>query len=192
VKDPEDVEKAMSRIEDEAARMGALVEDLLVLARLDEAPDKHDGPVDVALIAEDAAEDARAIDPERPIAASGAAEAVVRGDDGQLRQVLANLVRNALVHTPAGTPVAVTTTVADGHVEVEVRDEGPGLPGDDPEAIFGRFWRSEGGRTRGRSGAGLGLAIVAAIVDAHDGTVRATNVPGGGASFVVRLPAAGD
>lgn len=192
VKEPDDVRKAMGRIEDEAARMGTLVEDLLVLARLDEAPEKHHAPVDVALLAEDAVEDARAIDPARPITVGGAREAVVHGDDGQLRQVLANLVRNALVHTPAGTAVEVTTTTGDGHAEVEVRDHGPGLPSEDAHAIFGRFWRAEGGRTRGRSGAGLGLAIVAAVVDGHDGTVRARNADGGGASFVVRLPLAGD
>ncbi|WP_026909617.1 sensor histidine kinase [Patulibacter minatonensis] len=188
VKDPEDLKKAMGRIEDEAARMGVLVEDLLVLARLDEAPEKAHAPVDVALIAEDAAEDARAIDPARPITTAGAGEAVVRGDDGQLRQVLTNLVRNALVHTPGGTPVEVTTTTDATHVEIEVRDHGQGLPSEDPQAIFGRFWRAEGGRTRGKSGAGLGLAIVAAIVDAHDGEVRAANAADGGASFVVRLP----
>jgi two-component system, OmpR family, sensor kinase len=188
VKDPEDLKKAMGRIEDEAARMGVLVEDLLVLARLDEAPEKAHGPVDVALIAEDAAEDARATDPARPITSAGVGEAVVRGDDGQLRQVLTNLVRNAIVHTPPGTPVEVTTTLNGTHVEIEVRDHGQGLPSDDPQAIFGRFWRAEGGRTRGKSGAGLGLAIVAAIVDAHDGEVRAANAPDGGASFVVRLP----
>jgi two-component system OmpR family sensor kinase len=191
VSSPEDLKKAMGRIEDEAARMGVLVEDLLVLARLDEAPEKAHAPVDVALIAEDAAEDARAIDPSRPITVSGAAEAVVTGDDGQLRQVLTNLVRNALVHTEAGTAVEIATTVAGGHVEVEVRDHGAGLPSEDPQAIFGRFWRSEGGRSRGKSGAGLGLAIVAAIVDAHDGSVRAQNADGGGASFVVRLPLRG-
>ncbi|MDO9409096.1 cell wall metabolism sensor histidine kinase WalK [Patulibacter sp.] len=191
VKDPEDLKKAMSRIEDEAARMGVLVEDLLVLARLDEAPEKAYGPVDVALIAEDVAEDARAIDPARTITPTGTGEAIVHGDDGQLRQVLTNLVRNALVHTPAGTPVEITTTVEGGHVEIEVRDHGQGLPSEDPQAIFGRFWRSEGGRTRGKSGAGLGLAIVAAIVEAHDGTVRAGTAPGGGASFVVRLPLRG-
>jgi two-component system OmpR family sensor kinase len=192
VREPDDVRKAMGRIEDEAARMGTLVEDLLVLARLDEAPERHHAPVDVALIAEDAVEDARAIDPARPIAIAGAREAIVHGDDGQLRQVVTNLVRNALVHTPAGTPVEVTTTVQGGHVELEVRDHGPGLPSEDPDAIFGRFWRAEGGRTRGRSGAGLGLAIVAAIVDGHEGAVRARNAPDGGASFVVRLPLAED
>jgi two-component system OmpR family sensor kinase len=191
VREPDDVRKAMGRIEDEAARMGTLVEDLLVLARLDEAPEKDHARVDVALIAEDAVEDARAIDPARPIAIGGAREAVVHGDDGQLRQVLTNLVRNALVHTPPGTPVEVTTTVGGGHVEIEVRDHGDGLPSEDPDAIFGRFWRAEGGRTRGRSGAGLGLAIVAAIVHGHEGSVRAANAPDGGASFVVRLPLAG-
>jgi two-component system OmpR family sensor kinase len=191
VREPDDVKKAMGRIEDEAARMGTLVEDLLVLARLDEAPEKHHAPVDVALIAEDAVEDARAVDPARPITIGGAREAVVHGDDGQLRQVLTNLVRNALVHTPPGTSVEVTTTVAGGHVEIEVRDHGDGLPSEDPDAIFGRFWRAEGGRTRGRSGAGLGLAIVAAIVHGHEGSVRAANAPDGGASFVVRLPLAG-
>jgi two-component system, OmpR family, sensor kinase len=112
------------------------------------------------------------------------------GDAHQLRQVLANLLRNALVHTPAGTPIEVNATREDGVVRLEVRDHGPGLPTDDPSAIFERFWRSEGGRKQGRAGAGLGLAIVAGIVDAHRGEVEAANAPDGGASFVVRLPAA--
>jgi two-component system OmpR family sensor kinase len=103
--------------------------------------------------------------------------------------VLGNLLRNALVHTPDGTPIEVTLARANGEVSVEVRDHGPGLPTGDHEALFERFWRSEGGRERGRGGAGLGLAIVAAIVDAHGGGVRASNAPGGGASFVVTLPA---
>jgi two-component system OmpR family sensor kinase len=94
------------------------------------------------------------------------------------------------VHTPAGTPVEVSARRDGGDVRLEVRDHGPGLPSDDPDEIFERFWRSEGGRERGRGGAGLGLAIVAAIVDAHGGRVAAANAPGGGASFVVRLPAA--
>ena len=109
------------------------------------------------------------------------------GDADQLRQVLANLLRNALVHTPAGTPVDVTV---DGtRRALEVRDHGRGLPTDDPDALFERFWRAEAGRERGRDGAGLGLAIVAGIVDAHGGTVSAANAPGGGAAFTVRLPA---
>lgn len=188
VREPADVQKAMGRIEDEAARMGTLVEDLLVLARLDEAPEKATAVIDVALLAEDAVEDAHATDPARPIEIRTDGEALVRGNDGQLRQVLGNLLRNALVHTPPESPIELVSRRVDGHVELEVRDHGPGLPGDDPDALFDRFWRAEGGRARGRSGAGLGLAIVAAVVAAHDGEVRAANAPGGGASFVVRLP----
>ena len=108
------------------------------------------------------------------------------GDAHQLRQVLANLLRNALVHTPAGTPIEVTI---DDSVRLEVRDHGRGLPTGDSDALFERFWRAEGGRERGKGGAGLGLAIVAGIVDAHAGTVSAVNHPEGGASFEVRLPA---
>jgi two-component system OmpR family sensor kinase len=104
--------------------------------------------------------------------------------------VIANLVRNALVHTPAGTPVELKVHKSDGQVELEVRDHGPGLPTDHPQELFERFWRSEAGRGRGRAGAGLGLAIVAGIVDAHGGSVAAGTAPDGGASFVVRLPAA--
>jgi two-component system, OmpR family, sensor kinase len=114
----------------------------------------------------------------------------VIGDAHQLRQVLANLLRNALVHTPAGTPIEVSLGPVDGAVRLEVRDHGPGLPTETPEELFERFWRSEGGRERGRAGAGLGLAIVAGIVDAHGGRVHAGDAPGGGAAFVVTLPAA--
>jgi two-component system OmpR family sensor kinase len=114
----------------------------------------------------------------------------VLGDAHQLRQVLANLLRNALVHTPAGTPIEVSVESDDGGVRLEVRDHGPGLPSDDPQALFERFWRAEGGRERGKAGAGLGLAIVAAIVDAHGGEVAAANAPGGGAVFAVQLPPA--
>ncbi|MEV4422710.1 HAMP domain-containing sensor histidine kinase [Patulibacter sp. NPDC049589] len=188
VNEPEDLKKAMGRIEDEAARMGVLVEDLLVLARLDEAPEKDHAPVDVAQIAEDAAEDARVIDTDRRITVRTDGERIVQGDDGQLRQVVTNLVRNALVHTPAGGPIDISTVRSGDRVEIEVRDHGRGLPTDDPQTLFDRFWRSEGGRTRGKGGAGLGLAIVATIVSAHHGTVEARNADDGGASFVVRLP----
>ena len=115
--------------------------------------------------------------------------APVLGDAHQLRQVLGNLLRNALVHTPAGTPIEVSVEPRPDVVRVTVRDHGPGLPTDDADAIFERFWRAEGGRERGKGGAGLGLAIVAGIVDAHDGRVRAGNADGGGAAFVVELPA---
>ncbi|MET0769600.1 MAG: HAMP domain-containing sensor histidine kinase, partial [Solirubrobacteraceae bacterium] len=191
-RDGPDVEKAMTRIEDESARMGVLVEDLLALARLDEVRDQHREPVDMAVLAGDAVDDARAVAPEREIALHTSARngsVVLDGDPSQLRQVLANLMRNALVHTPAGTPVEVSVAPGPDVVRVTVRDHGPGLPTDDPDAIFERFWRAEGGRERGKGGAGLGLAIVAGIVDAHDGRVRARNAEDGGAAFVVELPA---
>jgi two-component system OmpR family sensor kinase len=188
VPDGPEQERAMRRIEDEAARMGVLVEDLLTLARLDEIADAPHGELDVAALAGDAVEDARATAPDRLIGLD-ARPATVRGDAHQLRQVLGNLLRNALVHTPAGTPIEVSVVPAPDVVRLTVRDHGPGLPTDDPDSLFERFWRAEGGRERGKGGAGLGLAIVAAIVDSHGGRVRAANADGGGAAFVVELPA---
>jgi two-component system OmpR family sensor kinase len=191
-REPADVEKAMRRIEEEAARMGVLVEDLLILARLDEIAEAPYSDVDLAALAGDAVDDARATAPDRVIALDADGEpgaTTVLGDAHQLRQVLGNLLRNALVHTPAGTPVEVAVAADDGGVRLAVRDHGPGLPNDDPDALFERFWRAEGGRERGKAGAGLGLAIVAAIVDAHGGRVAAGNAPGGGALFAVELPA---
>jgi two-component system OmpR family sensor kinase len=185
-----DVEKAMSRIEDESARMGVLVEDLLALARLDEVRDQHREPVDLAELAADAVDDARAVAPDREIELSGSDALIIDGDPAQLRQVLANLVRNALVHTPAGTPIEVTVhSVADAReARLEVRDHGPGLPSGDPAELFERFWRADPGRGRGRAGAGLGLSIVAAIVAAHGGHAEAADAPDGGARFTVTLP----
>jgi two-component system, OmpR family, sensor kinase len=183
---PAEVERSMGRIEDEAARMGLLVEDLLTLARLDEVREAEHVPLDLAALARDAVDDARATAPERAIGLR-AEPARVSGDAHQLRQVLANLLRNALVHTPEGTPVEVSVTAGD-EVRLEVRDHGPGLPTGDAGELFERFWRAEGGRERGKGGAGLGLAIVAGIVDAHGGRVSAANAPDGGAVFTVRLP----
>ena len=190
VRDPADRERAMRRIEDEAARMGVLVEDLLTLARLGEVAEAPHDEVDLAALARDAVEDARATAPDRPIDIHVQAGATVLGDAHQLRQVLGNLLRNALVHTPAGTPIEVRVAGAGGDIRLEVRDHGPGLPTEDGAALFERFWRAERGRERGRGGAGLGLAIVAGIVAAHGGRVEASNALGGGASFVVHLPAA--
>jgi two-component system, OmpR family, sensor kinase len=185
----EDVERSMRRVEDEAARMGVLVEDLLTLARLDEIAEAPHTEVRLDALASDAVDDARATAPDREIALAGEGESVVMGDAHQLRQVLGNLLRNALVHTPAGTPIEVSVAGSDGAVRVEVRDHGPGLPSEDPSAVFERFWRAEGGRERGKAGAGLGLAIVAAIVDAHGGSVSAATAEGGGAVFAMVLPA---
>src|SRR3954447_5489283 len=190
-RDEEDVTKAMRRIEEEAARMGVLVEDLLALARLDQVRDQVRAEVDLTLATEDAVDDARATAPDRDIAFRPDDPARVLGDPDQLRQVLGNLLRNTLVHTPAGTPVEVAVRREGGSVAIEVRDRGPGLPAGDPDALFERFWRAEGGRVRGRAGAGLGLAIVAGIVRAHGGRVEAADAEGGGARFTVTLPAHG-
>ncbi len=183
-----DVEKAMRRIESESARMGVVVEDLLTLARLDEVHDVVREPVDLVQIARDAADDARAMDPSRSVAVRADGGAVVTGDP-HLRQVVGNLMRNAVVHTPTGTPIEVAVAPLGEQVVLEVRDHGPGVPTTDPEALFERFWRAEEGRSRGRAGAGLGLAIVAGLVAAHDGTVTAQNAESGGALFIVVLPA---
>src|SRR3954451_3905608 len=187
---PADTEKAMSRIEDESERMGALVENLLTLARLDQVRESARKPVDLAALASDAADDARAIAPERTVSLEADSPVTVMGDASQLRQVLGNLLRNALVHTPEGTPIELSVRVAGDDALLEVRDHGRGLPTDDTDALFERFWRAAPGRERGRAGAGLGLSIVAAIVDAHGGRVRASNADGGGALFTISLPVA--
>jgi len=157
------------------------------LARLDEVREQIREPVDLRELAADAVDDARAVAPDRTISLQGEEAAVVDGDPGQLRQVLANLMRNALVHTPPGTPIEVTVGTGDGDATLTVRDHGPGLPTDDPSELFYRFWRADPGRVRGRAGAGLGLAIVAGVVSAHGGRAAATDALGGGARFEIVL-----
>jgi two-component system OmpR family sensor kinase len=188
-REPAEVEKAMRRIEEESTRMGALVDDMLALARLDEVAAVPHDDVDLAALARDAVDDARATAPDRAITTAAEGGVGVRGDADGLRQVLANLLGNALAHTPPGTAVEVSVRSNGDEARLEVRDHGPGLPAGDPATLFERFWRAEAGRERGKGGAGLGLAIVAAIAEAHGGHVTAANAPGGGASFVVTLPA---
>jgi two-component system OmpR family sensor kinase len=188
---PEDTEKATSRIESEAARMGILVEDLLTLARLDEMPEPQWEPVDLSELARDAVSDTLAIAADRSMSLEANAPVPVLGDAHQLRQVITNLMRNAVVHTPAGTPIEVAVSRDGGEARIEVRDHGPGLPSGAADAVFERFWRADPGRGRGKAGGGLGLSIVASIVEAHGGRATAANAAGGGALFVVRLPALG-
>lgn len=194
VREHDDVASAMGRIEAEAARMGVLVEDLLLLARLDDRRPVQMAPVDLTVLAADAVQDARALDPSRPVSLLGLGgklrPTVVPGDEARLRQVLANLVGNAVTHTPAGTPLEVAVgSRPDGAAVLEVRDHGPGIDPDAARRVFERFYRSDPARTRGTSGgSGLGLAIVAAIVAAHRGKVGVARTPGGGATFVVELP----
>lgn len=188
VRDKAAAARAMGRIEDESKRMGVLVQDMLSLARLDEQPRARREQVDLSALAADAVQDALAIDPDRTITLDAATATIVRGDPMQLRQVLANLLSNALSHTPARTTIEVSVRTEQDAATLRVRDHGPGLGAGTKESMFERFWRAEGGRERGRAGAGLGLAIVREIVQAHEGTVSAENAPGGGALFVVRLP----
>ncbi|HWF50190.1 MAG TPA: HAMP domain-containing sensor histidine kinase [Solirubrobacteraceae bacterium] len=186
--EPEELERAMTRIEAEAARMGVLVENLLLLARLDELPEMRLAAVDLRELAEHAAQDMRAVAPEREVTLTAEDPMPVLADAEQLRQLLANLTRNAVIHTPPATAIEITLRREGASAVLEVRDHGPGLPADAGDRVFERFWRTEGGRSRGRGGSGLGLAIVKAIVQAHHGEVHAGNAPGGGAVFRVTLP----
>jgi len=187
-RDPEELERAMARIEAEATRMGVLVENLLLLARLDELPEIRLVPVDLRKLAEHAVQDTRAVAPDRDVRLTAGGPVTVLGDPAQLGQLLANLTRNAVIHTPAGTAIEVTVRDEGDRAVLEVRDHGPGLPADAPDRIFERFWRTEGGRTRGPGGSGLGLAIVKAIAQSHHGEVHAANAAEGGAVFRVTLP----
>jgi two-component system OmpR family sensor kinase len=193
VSDPDAVASAMRRIEDEAARMGLLVEDLLLLARLDEERPSRTEPVDLTVLAADAVQDARAIAPDRAITLLGLSGPLepseIAGDERRLRQVITNLVANAVSHTPAGTPIEVAVGGSPTEASVEVRDHGAGIDPDQVVRVFERFFRADPSRQRGRGGGtGLGLAIVAAIVSAHDGRVGVKQTAGGGATFVVELP----
>jgi two-component system OmpR family sensor kinase len=193
---PADTALSMRRIEQEGERMGVLVEDLLFLARAGQGrPIAHE-PVDLRRVAADAVHDARAVDPSRQFDLQVPEALSVIGDEGRLRQILANLLSNALTHTPAGTAVAVRVHVNDGWAELEVSDDGPGLSSDEVAHVFEPFYRADPARGRVReddqteegNGTGLGLAIVAAIAEAHGGSVGVTSAPGQGATFLVRLP----
>ncbi len=181
-----DLPTILRRIEEESARMRLLVEDLLLLARLDETREVEAEPVDLAVLAADACSDAVAADRDRPVTLDAPEPVVVRGDEAHLRQALANLVSNALSHTPAGTALEVRARETADGAEVTVRDHGPGLDADTIDHVFDRFWQAD--TARAGSGSGLGLSIVAGIAGEHGGIATAANAPGGGAEFTLRLP----
>ena len=194
--DPAAVARIMDRIEGEGQRMGLLVEDLLLLARLDAQRPLERTPVDLLTLASDAVHDARAVAPGRLVrmeVLDGPGVPEVLGDEGRLRQVLGNLVTNALSHTPSGATVTVRVgTVSTGGTAtdavLEVTDTGPGLRPEDAERVFERFYRADSSRTRASGGTGLGLSIVAALVTAHGGSVGVSSEPGLGTTFTVRIP----
>jgi two-component system, OmpR family, sensor kinase len=216
--DRAEVDRIMQRVEQESSRMGVLVEDMLLLARLDQQRPLERGTVDMLTLAADAVNDARVIAPDRSInltVGSGAALLVV-GDEVRLRQVIGNLMSNALNHTPEGSPIEARVRLGDldewrvaaaqaGRAEIawarrsarptpavvfEVADRGPGLTPDQASHVFERFYRGEKARTRKAGGTGLGLSIVAALVAAHDGAVWVESPPGDGATFHIAIPLA--
>jgi len=187
-----DAGQARRRIEEESVRMTGLVDDMLLLARLDQGRPLEQQRVDLARLASDACADARAVSRTHPIALDAPEHLWLVGDEARLRQAIGNLVRNAVVHTPAHAPVEVAVRNEGGSAVVEVVDHGPGLPAGERERVFEPFYRSDVGRTRDRGGAGLGLSIVAAVVSAHAGEVQVLDTPGGGATFRLTLPVADD
>jgi two-component system OmpR family sensor kinase len=186
----QDATLARRRIEEEAIRMSVLVDDLLLLARLDQGRPLEQVPVELRQIAHDACADARAVAPQRPITLTAPQAVMVRGDELRLRQVVANLVSNAIVHTPPGSPIEVSVTRGREKAALSIADHGPGLQGEEARRAFEPFYRADPGRSRDRGGSGLGLSIVAAVVAALGGVVQVLETAGGGATFRIDLPLA--
>lgn len=198
VRSEEDVARLMQRIEAEGGRMGLLVEDLLLLARMEQQRPLSVAPVDLAAVAGDAVHDARAVQPDRPISLhldeSLTDVPVVLGDESRLRQVVGNLVTNALTHTPPSTRVLVSVSEAPDDPDallLRVADEGPGMDPADAGRAFERFYRADTSRTRAAGGTGLGLSIVASLAAAHGGSASLETAPGEGLAVTVRLPRGG-
>ncbi|WP_433498216.1 sensor histidine kinase [Sphaerimonospora sp. CA-214678] len=187
-----DVTRLMERIESEASRMGLLVEDLLLLARLDQQRPLQQQPVDLLAIAADAVHDARTLCPDRDVSLvmEGETALIVSGDEVRLRQVVGNLVNNATTHTPAGTPITVRAGTDGDQAFIEVADKGPGLTAEQVARVFERFYRADPSRKRPAGGSGLGLAIVDSLMRAHGGSVSVRSEPGAGAAFRAVLPLA--
>jgi two-component system OmpR family sensor kinase len=187
---PEDVDRSMTRIEHEALRMSQLVEDLLLLARIDQGRPLEQAPVDLIGVALEAVAAAGAVEPDRPIRVDvGEGPVEVLGDANRLRQVVDNLLANIREHTPAGTPASVRVGATEKSATVVVTDEGPGMTEEEAAHAFDRFWQAGADASSAGRGTGLGLSIVADIVAAHGGEIRLDTEPGRGAAFTVTLPA---
>jgi two-component system OmpR family sensor kinase len=184
---PQDLARSMAGISRESERMSTLVEDLLLLARLDEGRPLEHEPVRLDEVVTEAVETAHTVDPARPIALQ-AEPVVVVGDHDRLRQIVDNLLSNVRAHTPPNTPVQIAVSRANGSAVVEVADEGPGMTADVLDRVFERFYRPDASRSRASGGVGLGLSIVAAVAEAHGGRVEAESESGHGATFRIVLP----
>jgi two-component system OmpR family sensor kinase len=186
---PDDLARTMSGISRESERMSLLVDDLLLLARLDEGRPLEREPVPLEGVVSEAVDTALAVDPGWPISLE-AEPTVVLGDRDRLRQLVDNLLANVRAHTPVGTPVDVRLAASGGSAVLTVADAGPGLTEDEAARAFERFYRADESRSRSSGGVGLGLSIVAAVAEAHGGTVAARATPGGGATFEITIPLA--
>ena len=186
---PDDLERSMRGISRESERMSVLVEDLLLLARLDDGRPLECEPVRLDEVVGEAVETAQTVDPERRIELH-AESAVVVGDRVRLRQIVDNLLANVRAHTPPGTPASVSVTRRNGSAEITVADSGPGLDEEHLQHVFERFYRADPSRARASGGVGLGLAIVSAVAEAHGGSASVSSVPGEGTTFTIALPLA--
>jgi two-component system OmpR family sensor kinase len=182
------LDDAMRRVSGEAERMGALVDDLLLLSKLDRGLPLDIANVDLVSLLEDAAADARAVQPGRVVEVHLAHPLSCTGDPLRLHQVVAALVANALVYTPSNTPIELVGSQRDGAVLVEIVDHGPGMDDDTAAHVFERFYRGDASRARGTGGSGLGLSIARSIVEAHHGRLVLQTAPGAGCRFKIALP----
>ncbi|MEU6975053.1 MULTISPECIES: HAMP domain-containing sensor histidine kinase [unclassified Streptomyces] len=200
----EDVDQTMTRIAAESERLTRLVEEMFLLARLDEeaVSDREPAlaldlaPMDLRTLAADALHDVRALDAARPVTLTGPgggrpATAPAVADEARLRQVVTNLIGNAVTHTPHGTPIRIGVGTVDDRAVLEVADEGPGLTPAERDRVFDRFYRTDDSRARTTGGSGLGLAIAHALVTAHDGRLTLDTAPGRGCTFRIELPLTG-
>lgn len=188
LEDPSRLDDAMRRVTGEAERMGALVDDLLLLSKLDRGLPLELSNVDLVSLLEDAAADARAVQPDRPVTVVCERPLHCQGDALRIHQVIAAIVANALVYTPADSPVELVGERRDGAVVLEVVDHGPGVDQATAHHVFERFYRGDASRARSTGGSGLGLSIAKSIVEAHGGRIALHTTPGKGATFTIALP----